>query len=153
MARCVRVGCRFYYLIVMGQRCRLCPAFIGIAVVTPCILLINPSSPFVLGASILLMRGFCSGLCGAPMQTISILEFKDEDISRASALFNIGRQLSISLGIALSALLMAYGYRLHQIDMSDLALVIPKAVFYPAFSLVAVVPLVGIITALKINRV
>ncbi len=136
-----------------GPKVPLVLAFIGIAVVTPCILLINPSSAFVFGASILLVRGFCSGLCGAPMQTISILEFKDEDISRASALFNIGRQLSISLGIALSALLMAYGYRYYQIDMTDLALMIPKTVFYPAFSLLAVVPMLGIVTALKINRV
>ena len=135
-----------------GPKLPIVLAFIGIAVVTPCILLINPSSAFVLGASILLLRGFCSGLCGAPMQTISILEFKNEDISRASALFNIGRQLSISLGIALSALLMAYGYRLYQIDMHDLALMVPKAVFYPAFGLLVTVPVLGIVTALKIQH-
>ncbi|MCH9755583.1 MAG: DHA2 family efflux MFS transporter permease subunit [Gammaproteobacteria bacterium] len=136
-----------------GPKVPIVSAFIGIAVVTPFILLINPSSAFILGASILLLRGFCSGLCGAPMQTISILEFKNEEISRASALFNIGRQLSISLGIALSALLIAYGYRRYHIDITDVALVVPKAVFYPAFSLLVIMPMLGIVTALKINRV
>ncbi|MDF1646495.1 MAG: DHA2 family efflux MFS transporter permease subunit [Legionellaceae bacterium] len=134
-----------------GPKVPIILAFIGIAMITPCILSIDTSSVFAWGASILLFRGFCSGLCGAPMQAMSILEFKDKEISRASALFNIGRQLSISLGVALSALLITCGYHYYQVDMRDVALHVPKAVFYPAFSLLAIVPALGILTAFKIN--
>lgn len=126
--------------------------FVGIALLTPCILLINKPGLAELGFLILFLRGLCSGLCGTPIQTSSIIGFEKEDIGRASAVFNTTRQLSISFGIALTALLINHGLKTYGFDALDLITIPGKKVFYSAFMLISVVSVLGIYVTLKIDN-
>jgi len=126
--------------------------FIGIAVFTSLILLINKPDMIYLAGSLLFIRGIFSGLCGTPIQTASIINFDKKDVGRASAVFNAGRQVSISLGVALSSMLIAYGFRIHGLSLSaDISNVNPD-VFYYAFAMIPVFALAGIIVASAINN-
>lgn len=126
--------------------------FIGVAIMTPCILLIDAPNMIFMGASILFVRGLFSGLCGTPIQTASIIGFAKNDVSRASAVFNAGRQISISLGIALSSLLIAYGFRSHGLDITHPVSHPSKAVFYYAFMMIPFVSLLGILVTMTIDN-
>ncbi len=126
--------------------------FIGVALITPCILLINDPNIIYPGAAILFIRGLFSGLCGTPMQTSSIIGFDKGDVSRASAVFNAGRQISISLGIALSTLLITYGYKSTGLNIALPISHPSKAVFVYAIMLIPIISLLGIFVAAKINN-
>lgn len=126
--------------------------FIGVAVITPCILLINAPKMILIGGVILFIRGLFSGLCGTPIQTASIIGFKKEDVGRASAVFNAGRQISISFGIALTSLLITYGFKLHGLDPLQQTLPPDKVVFYYAFMLIPLVSILGILITTQVNN-
>ncbi len=127
--------------------------FVGVAFLTLSILVIDTPNMIYLGAIILFLRGIFSGLCGAPIQTVSIIGFHKNDIGRVSAIFNVGRQISISLGVALSSLLISYGFKVN--DMSLYQTTISQtgsSVFYYAFVMVPVISFIGIIVALTIDN-
>ena len=126
--------------------------FIGVAVITPCILLINAPTMILIGGAILFIRGLFSGLCGTPIQTASIIGFNKEDVGRASAVFNAGRQISISFGIALTSLLITYGFKLHGLDPLQQTLPPNKVVFYYAFMLIPLVSILGILITTQVNN-
>lgn len=126
--------------------------FIGIAILTPSILFIHTPDMISFGVTILFIRGIFSGLCGTPIQTASIIGFEKEDVSRASAIFNAGRQTSISLGIALSSLLITYGFNSNGLNVTHPIINPSKAVFYYAFMLIPFVSLLGIFITLKVNN-
>ncbi|MBA2650010.1 MAG: hypothetical protein H0U75_10545, partial [Legionella sp.] len=92
------------------------------------------------------------GLCGTPIQTASIIGFKQEDVGRASAVFNAGRQMSISFGIALTTLLITYGFKSHGLDLLQQTSQPGKAVFYYAFMLIPLVSFLGILITAQINN-
>ncbi|MCR9191200.1 MAG: DHA2 family efflux MFS transporter permease subunit [Gammaproteobacteria bacterium] len=124
----------------------------GVAIITPCILLLEASTSIWLGCLILYCRGICSGLCGAPMQTIGILGFKTDEVSRAAAVFNIIRQLSIGLGIALSSLLLNFAMR--DMGTHDFSLLAQydKSVFYGAFLLISISGLCGVYVTSRLDN-
>lgn len=126
--------------------------FIGVGLLTPSILFINSPQMILIGCFILLIRGVFSGLCGTPIQTASIIGFKKEDIGRASAIFNAGRQIAISLGIALTSLLITYGFKLNGLDVLQETAQPGRAVFYYAFMLVPIVSFLGILMTAQINN-
>lgn len=121
--------------------------FFGILLFTAFILFVREKHLVVLGVFILFMRGVFSGLCGIPLQTSSIIGFDKSEISRASALFNAGRQVSISLGVSVSAVFIAYG--LHHQAYSYAT---PLSVFYPAFMAQAVIAVLGIYVTSRLNE-
>lgn len=82
---------------------------IGIAILSPFVLIIENPSFLVFGLALFIVRGVFSGLCGTPIQTLSVIGFKKEDISGINAVFNICRQVSISLGVAISSLFISFG--------------------------------------------
>jgi hypothetical protein len=86
------------------------------------------------------------------IQTTSIIWFEKTDVSRASAVFNAGRQNIDSLGIALSSLLIVYGFKSKGIDISHPITNPSKAVFYYSFMLIPFVAFLGILVTLKINN-
>lgn len=126
--------------------------FIGVAILTPCILFIGSAKMIILGGFILFLRGIFSGLCGTPIQTASMIGFKKEDVGRASAVFNVGRQISISLGIALTSLLITYGFKVNGYDVLQHIAHPSKAVFYYAFMLIPLASLVGILVTTQVNN-
>lgn len=121
----------------------------GVGIITPFILCLNAESPVWLGFCILFARGLMSGLCGAPIQAIGIAEFSDEQISQAAAAFNIVRQLAISLGIALSALLLSIA--VHNYDL-NIMINQDKSVFYAPFALISCSVFCGVWVTLRMKK-
>ncbi len=126
--------------------------FIGIAILSPGILLINHPNMIVLGAILLFLRGIFSGLCGTPIQASSIIGFSKNELSDINMLFNAGRQISISLGVALSSLLISYGFRVNHIISPSTATAIGSPVFLYAFTAIPIILFIGIIVAAKIDN-
>jgi len=83
----------------------------GIALITPCVLFINNSHMLAWGIVLFFVRGIFSGLCGTPIQTLSVIDFNKEKIATVNSIFNASRQVSISLGVAISSLLIAGGLK------------------------------------------
>lgn len=78
----------------------------GVAIVSPFIMMIDSSS-ILCGLILFFTRGVFSGLCGTPIQTLSIIEFEKKQIATVNSIFNACRQISISLGIAVSSILIS----------------------------------------------
>ena len=123
--------------------------FIGIGITTLLILCLDPTRPIWLGLGILFVRGLMSGLCGAPIQAISIAEVSKEQMDQAAATFNIMRQLALSLGIALTALLLNMGIRAYD---SSWLLNQHKLVFYSPFVLISFSAWCGVWIIMRINK-
>ena len=68
-----------------------------------------------------------------------------------SALFNVGRQVSISLGVALSSLFIGYGFNLHNLYLNQTAYKVGSSPFYYAFTLIFIVALIGMTFCSKLN--
>jgi EmrB/QacA subfamily drug resistance transporter len=99
-----------------GAKVPIIIGFSGIAIFSPIILLINQPSLLFAGMALFFCRGVLSGLCGAPIQTLSIIDFDKSDISVANSIFNACRQISISLGVAISSVLISIGMYLNHVS-------------------------------------
>lgn len=129
-----------------GAKLPIVSGFFGVAIFTVCILFfITDQSKVVLGCIILFLRGIFSGLCGTPIQTMSVIGFSKKDIGHVNAIFNITRQISISMGVALSSLLIAYGYHLYGVNTK-------QAVFQIAFISISMIAMIGIMIASFISK-
>jgi hypothetical protein len=107
----------------------------------------------IYSALLLFLRGIFSGLCGTPIQTASVIGIAKPDISRTNAIFNAGRQISISLGVALSSLLIGYGFKLNNLHpMQSITATMAYTIFHYAFFMIPIVALIGIIITLTIDN-
>lgn len=125
----------------------------GIAVITPMILLINKIDLFMYGLFLFFVRGLFSGLCGTPMQTLSVIGFDKKDLSSVNSIFNMCRQVAISLGVAISSVFIALGLHLTGITGTEN---IPStqvvSVFGYGFLAVTFIAVLGIITTYYLNE-
>jgi predicted MFS family arabinose efflux permease len=119
--------------------------FCGLSILSPLILFITAPQQVLFGGVLLFIRGLFSGLCGTPIQTMSVIAFKKEDIGNASAVFNAGRQVSISVGIAIFALFISF-------SSHDALGIMQHKSFLGAFLLIPVLCIIGIIVCLTINN-
>lgn len=90
-----------------GIKMPLIIGLIGVAVLSPCILFIHSPTQFFFGLGLFFLRGIFSGLCGVPIQTLSVIDFEKEAMGQVNSIFNACRQVAISLGVAVSSLLVA----------------------------------------------
>lgn len=86
----------------------------GVAVLSPCIMLIRQPNMANLGIILFFIRGIFSGLCGTPIQTLSVISFSKEEIGQASSIFNTCRQVAINLGVAISSILLFLGLKINR---------------------------------------
>jgi hypothetical protein len=108
----------------------------------------------VLYASTLLwLRGLLIGFANGPIQASALFDIQKNETGRASSVFNAGRQVAISIGVALSSLILASGFRELNIN-SNSVLSNPNAlpIFERAFNLLALISFMGVIIALTINN-
>ena len=126
--------------------------FCGVAVFTSCILCITNAGMIKTGIAILFVRGLFSGLCGNPIQTSGIIGFAKEDVGRANSIFNICRQIAISIGIALASLLINFGFKIYHLEGLKTLHANYHAGFYYAFILIPIVCCLGIIVTLQIDN-
>lgn len=144
-----RLSVRLFNLYGAGFPIRI--GFIGILVFTAAILWITVTDNVLVGMAILFMRGIFSGLCGTPIQAASIIGFDHKDVGRASALFNASRQVAISLGVAVSAVFITYGFKRHGLPVAPNGAVVGLSVFYPAFGVQAVLAIIGLAYASRLD--
>jgi predicted MFS family arabinose efflux permease len=107
---------RFFYR--LGPVRPMSLGLIGIAIVTPFILLISSIDQMIFACLILFCRGLFSGWVGTPLYTMSVLHpsIEKKEVGRLTGLFNITRQLSISLGICMSAIFIGIMNHFYQFD-------------------------------------
>ncbi|MES2204045.1 MAG: DHA2 family efflux MFS transporter permease subunit [Pseudomonadota bacterium] len=128
-----------------GGKLPIIIGFLGIAVTTPLILLIDKSSMLYYGILLFLVRGFFSGLCGTPIQTLSVIGFEKQDIGSINSIFNICRQAAISLGVAVSSILVAIGLHFTKLTGTDnIQLNEAFSVFSYGFFIIPIIALAGI---------
>ncbi|MDF1758334.1 MAG: DHA2 family efflux MFS transporter permease subunit [Legionellaceae bacterium] len=135
-----------------GAKLPLVIGLTGIGVLTPCILFIHEKDMLYLGITILFVRGLFSGLCGPLIHTLSIIGFKNNQISKASALFSAVRQIAIALGIALSSVLINLGFKINNIPFTETLTRLDRKVFVSAFIFIPVVCIYGIWCVLQLNN-
>jgi EmrB/QacA subfamily drug resistance transporter len=130
-----------------GAKLPITIGLVGVAVLSPFVLCIRSAD--MLGFALLLffIRGLFSGLCGTPIQTLSVISFNKEDIASVNTLFNACRQVSISLGMAISSGLMVIGF--NDAHLSKTSEIISKADLFQVFGLgflaIPVVALLGVL--------
>jgi EmrB/QacA subfamily drug resistance transporter len=120
---------------------------LGIACLTPCVLFIRGPGDLSVGIGLFFLRGLFSGLCGAPIQALSVMGFPQRLLGQATALFNISRQVSISFGVVVASLLLSTGFALQGFEKKSCLLngLCPSAaVFSVNFCEIVVVALLGV---------
>lgn len=91
----------------IGPRRMMTTGIAGGMLLTLVFLLVDlNTSPWALGV-IMLARGWAFGLLLVPMQAATFATIRPEDTGRASAIFNAGRQVSASFGVALVATVLS----------------------------------------------
>ena len=81
--------------------------FLCLSLLTSLVLCVKSPNEILLANVILWCRGLSIGLVNGPLQACAMLDLKKHQTSKGSALFNVLRQIGISLGVALSCLLLA----------------------------------------------
>lgn len=118
---------------------------LGIALLSPCILLISHPNMIAFGLSLFFARGLFSGLCGSPIQTLSIMDANKAELGSVNSIFNASRQIAISLGIALSSVVMSVGLKHNHVTPGALMnYAMALHVFGAGFILITLVALLGI---------
>lgn len=131
-----------------GAQLPIMIGLLGIALLSPCILLIDKPILTMLGLSLFFIRGIFSGLCGAPIQTLSVIDAEKEQLSQVNSLFNTGRQIAISLGVAISSILISIGLHLNDVHHNVIANhMLALKVFGSAFVAITIIASLGIILA------
>lgn len=134
-----------------GPKLPIILGLLGVAILSPCtLLIINPTMVFF-GIAIFLFRGMFSGLCGAPIQTLSIINFSKNEIDEINSIFNICRQIAISLGIAISSLLISIGFKLTKDRQFSTAIHQSYMIFGWGFLMISILALLGLYTTTLIK--
>lgn len=129
-----------------GPRLPLMLGFIGIAILSPCIMLIQNSDMLIFGMLLFFIRGIFSGLCGTPIQTLSVIDFSSENLAQVNSIFNIGRQIGINLGIAISSIMISLG--LAYVGLHNTNVIPPNlalTVFFLGFLIITIISCLGIL--------
>jgi MFS family permease len=72
---------------------------------------IKSPNDILLAAFILWIRGLVIGLVNGPLQASTMFYIEKQETGRASSIFNAIRQIGISLGVAVSSMLLAFEFR------------------------------------------
>ncbi len=136
-----------------GASLPIAVGLIGIAIFTPMIMLINNSNMLIFGLILFFIRGIFSGLCGTPIQTISVINFNKKEISTINIIFNACRQVSISFGVVISSLLISLGMHIAKVPSTSY---IPKdkviEIFAYGFCAIPIIAIIGIYIVLGITK-
>lgn len=139
-AMCInRVSVKLFY--AYGPGVILMTGFSGLLLFSACLLFITTPDDYLLACLLMFLRGLFSGVCAMPIQLTSILGFSNQQISQASAVYNAGRQVAITFGIALASFMIATGIKTHHAVMINGLL--DRTAFYYAFYLIFISALIG----------
>lgn len=117
----------------------------GIAIVSLSILSIRSADMLVTALILFFVRGMFDGLCGTPIQTLSILCFEKHQIADINTIFNAFREISISVGVAISSGLLAVGMGYAKISLdSQINAQNAEQVFGLGFLILPVIAFIGV---------
>ena len=136
-----------------GPKNLLIIGMLGIAITSYLILFIRTPNQIILAAFIMFIRGVFIGLVNVPVQATAMLNVSKQDTGRATSLFNASRQVTISLGIALSSMILKHGYE--NLETKFLKPYSTNAIFYvynKAFLFIAIFALFGAAFACTFNN-
>jgi MFS family permease len=80
---------------------------LGAAAAMSCLLLVGLETDLWWIRAIMFLRGFAMGFCFVSSQAAGYAEIKPADNGRASAIFSTQRQMSVTIGVALMATVLA----------------------------------------------
>jgi hypothetical protein len=100
----------------------------------------------------MLVRGWTFGFLLVPLQAATFATIKEEDTGRASAVFNAGRQVAASLGVALLATVLIGGLGARDAVLGDVATAEGALLaFREAFIVAAAATALGLAAALFVS--
>ena len=102
-----RFAARIFH--VFGPHVPVMCGLLGLTVATPFILFMQRPTQMYIGGMVFFFRGMSSGLCGPMVQTLSVTSMPKDLLHQASSLFQMGRQIFVSLGGVLSSIVFALG--------------------------------------------
>jgi EmrB/QacA subfamily drug resistance transporter len=108
----------------------------------------RPTTPHLLIFVVLLFGGLFNSLAMVTLNTLGYSDMPQEKMSRATAMASMTQQLSISLGVAFGALLLAMTARLHGNDPAHLT----SQDFSPSFIVVGVLTWCSVYFFAKLSR-
>jgi EmrB/QacA subfamily drug resistance transporter len=101
---------------------------------------------------IMLARGWSFALTLIPLQTATFATIASQDTGRASAIFNSGRQIAASLGVALLGTALTTRMTAHHAEMGNpLTAAAAASAFQEAFLVAAALAAIGIFASLLID--
>jgi len=129
-----------------GAKLPITIGFLGIGILSPCVMLINSAAMIWVALILFFLRGIFSGLCGTPIQTLSVISFEKEQIGAVNTIFNACRQVSISFGVAISSGLMTAGMYLANLNQNTQLISASDSikVFGFGFLVMPIVAMIGI---------
>lgn len=136
----------------IGPRRMMMAGMTGVMLTTLAFLLVDLETSQWWIRLIMLARGWSFALTLIPIQTATFATIRSEDTGRASAIFNAGRQVAASFGVALLATVLT-----NRLTHYDAALGSPAtrdgalSAFHEAFLVAAGLAVLGIIAALLID--
>lgn len=131
---------------VYGAKLPIGIGLLGVAILSPCIMLIDDPHMEVFGLVLFFVRGLFSGLCGTPIQTLGVLGFTKEQLGSVNSIFNACRQISISFGVALSSILIGVGLHFSGLTgVGDIQKDAVMHVFGWGFWVLPVIAMIGIL--------
>ncbi len=125
----------------------------GVAILSPCILFIEHTM-IPLALLLFFVRGLFSGLCGTPIQTLSVISFNKEQIGAINTIFNACRQVSISVGVAISSALIMIGMQWSHLSLNQytpLSIENTLKIFGPGFIAISIVAIIGIMIVIQLK--
>lgn len=111
------------------------------------LLVISSRDQYKLALGAYFLLGIGSGTGAYVAQTISMLSTKNEDLSKASAIWNLNRQLSFSVGVAIFAMifqLLLSAYGIHNMTNFSYSANLLK-VFHSCFIIAALIAIIPIL--------
>jgi EmrB/QacA subfamily drug resistance transporter len=137
---------------VIGPRRMLLLGFVGATGVNAALGFIDYGTSDWWIAAEMFMRGLFFGLVIIPLQTVTFVTIKPQDLGRASSIFNTGRQVASSLGVALLATTFTNRLEHHGGVLGNLATrEAALAAFQDAFIVAAILSVLGVFASLFID--
>ena len=94
-----------------GPKYSIIFGFFCIAITTYLVLDVQSPTQILLANLILWTRGLSIGLVNGPLQACAMFDLDKKNTAKGSAIFNVLRQVGISLGVALSCMILAIQFR------------------------------------------
>ena len=136
----------------IGPRRMMMIGMVGISVTTAMFLFIDLQTSQWWIRLIMLARGCSFALTLIPMQTATFATIEARDTGRASAIFNSGRQVAASFGVALLGTVLTSRLAHHGAQLGNPVTALPAlSAFHEAFAAAAALSVVGFFAAFMIN--